>query len=88
LSVSALGANGTNVLAVARQSGLFSMTLNGISWSILDSGIVDRNRISSIVSSGNNIFAGIESNVYISINSVSSWSKTNSGFSNVVVSIT
>jgi hypothetical protein len=88
LSVSALGANGTNVLAGARQSGLFSMTLNGISWSILDSGIVDRNRISSIVSSGNNIFAGIESNVYISINSVSSWSKTNSGFSNVVVSIT
>jgi photosystem II stability/assembly factor-like uncharacterized protein len=58
--------------------GIYSSSDNGISWKKSSNGL-DGKWVLSIVSMGNNIFAGTKSGIYISTDNGSTWTQTNNG---------
>jgi hypothetical protein len=58
--------------------GIYKSTINGNSWTAANTGLTDK-RVRSFTSTGNNIYAGTLTGVYISSNNGTSWSYMSNG---------
>jgi len=84
--VFALAVSGTDLYAGVDGGGVFRSTNNGASWTNSTSGMTNT-RVSSLVISGSNLFAGTfgGAGVYLSTNNGTTWSAVNNGLSNTDV---
>ncbi len=79
LIVNCLVSGGSDIFA-GTESGVYLSTDSGTSWSAVNNGLPNFPRVTSMASSGSNIFAEVTYNgVYISSDKGSSWTSANNG---------
>jgi len=76
----------SHVFVGTSSNGVFYSTDNGANWTAANNGIPSNTLVSSITSSGTNIFAGTHSGVYLSTDDGISWTAVNNGLSNTFIS--
>ncbi len=79
LIVNCLASDGSNIFA-GTESGIYLSTDNGTNWTAVNNGLPDYPIVTSIVSSGSNIFAVVTYHgVYISSDKGANWTSANNG---------
>jgi ligand-binding sensor domain-containing protein len=76
----------SHVFVGTSSNGVFYSTDNGANWTAANNGIPSNTLVSSITSSGTNIFAGTHSGVYLSTDDGINWTAVNNGLSNTFIS--
>jgi hypothetical protein len=71
---------GTNLFAGTNNGGVYMTNNNGANWILVNNGIPTQ-YISSLISSGVNLFAGTAAGAYFSANNGTSWISKNQGIS-------
>ncbi len=78
------GTGGSNIFAgvqydgFSSSGGAFLSTNNGESWNAINTGLPTNPTVTSLLISGNNIFA-VAGKIYLSVNNGSNWNESNSG---------
>ena len=75
---------GSNLFAATFGNGVYLSTNNGVNWNPINNGLTNY-FLSTLVSSGNTLFAGTENGVFLSTNSGANWNSVNAGLTNLTV---
>ena len=79
-SINSFSKSGGTVVAGIFQKGVFVSKDNGTSWASMNTGLTNLN-VTSLITSGNNIFSGtgLGGGIFLSSNAGTTWTKANSG---------
>jgi len=73
IPVASIAISGCNIFAGTWGDGVYLSTNNGSSWTEVNNGMSGKSKVSSILISGNNIFAGTNEGVFLTTNNGFIW---------------